>query len=380
MAVYLYDKVDVEAIKKLPFIMGSFGFAYTDSEAGKTRLGVIHEVDSVNFEKLKNLIAGKEERKIGAKDRVFVLTGCKVPLFKIKEYVRQQKAVMTDDIADATIFVGNSRGTIELTDYTNINLNSLSMFIETPYVTNESSAYPERSDKIEIDPVYEQFFPKERNEVRFIKSASNKMSEYCDFKRVGWRRMCAVTPYVMHLTYHILSKKIPTISDTCLQNQLPAAAVLDAELCERLMAMYASTDEDNHKLANEVLANCDYSNAELYLYKISRHHFYKISNSRYKNVKLFINSSLLGRFTSMSEDSFIAECVNRGTISKEILDALVPVVLMKLSMMVSNWKSNVYNIKLELRPDFDQLLGEHSYNKTIEISKSEKNDNEDTDI
>ena len=177
--------------------------------------------------------------------------------------------------------------------------------------------------------------------------------------------MLCITPYTAKILYEILANGIPTVSQDCLLKQLPTAALLDKNLFEQTMSMMSSADEANVTLAHEILANSDYSNADLYLYQIAQRFYTRLSSSRFKNVRLFVEETDLKRFVAYTDDSFLNYLTETKQLSREALDVLLPSITEAAYRSVTNNKSSIFKINMELRPDLAAILGEHEYNKEI---------------
>lgn len=370
MAVELFDSINRSKVDKLPFLKtssggGAYPFGYKDIH-NKGRLGIVYEVTAENKEKIKKLLSGKEDRQIQAKDRVFVLSGCKIPQFKIKEYLRGIGAVMVNEIEEATVFVGNNVISQNYGSSHYAYLNSTSMIIGTNYFTADTLDHTD----YELDPVLNDYYPdlEELGSVRLNKAAASAHKG-----QIGRERfMDCITPYVARVVYEILSRKIITINEDCLFKQLPGVVSLDKELTQSLMSMMESDDEETQKTAHEILANCDWKGkeAELYLYTIARGHYGQISRSRFKNVKLFLAESKLRDYWNTEEEVYLRKKADNDKLTVEMLDLILPLVAKKVESRVDHINSSVFTIKMELKPEFANLLGEHQFNKTVQPDKN----------
>jgi hypothetical protein len=362
MAVDLFASINRSKVDKLPFLKkGAYPFGYVDHRSIK-RLGIIYEVSAEDALKLQKLLAGKEEKKLTKGDRVFVLSGCKVPQFKIKEYLRTIGAIMVNDIEDATVFVGNTRVTQKFEDNYNVGyIDSLSMILDTVYTDVEGV----KIDQFLLDGVVADYYPDitEMGNSRFNKAATGYSASYRTSSSI--RYMKCVVPYVGRLAYEILSKKMVTINEECLLKQLPTAVKLDKETTQSLMSMMDSSDEENQRTAHEVLANCDWKYSDLCLYTIARGHCGQIQRSRFKNVKLFVEESKLYDLAITTEEEYLRKLADNDKLTQEALDLLLPLVAKKVEARVNGVNSSVFSIRMELKPEFANVLGEHKFNKEV---------------
>lgn len=80
-------------------------------------------------------------------------------------------------------------------------------------------------------------------------------------------------------------KDIELYSETALLDKLNGkdSVVIDSEVYDQLGAMLNSSDEDNHIMAMEIMANCNYRESLLYLEFLFKEYAYKFSVSTAKN-------------------------------------------------------------------------------------------------
>lgn len=373
MAVDLFGHIDRSKVDKLPFLkkMGAYPFGYVDSGMER-RLGIVYEVSADDALKLQKLLAGKEERTLVKGDRVFVLSGCKIPQFKIKEFLRTIGAVMVNEIEDANVMVGNSRISQKSDGSYNLDyIDSLSMILDTVY----TEVTGVKLDNLGLDDVVNDFYP-DLDEMggvaRFNKAATGFSANYKSSGSV--RYMKCIVPYVGRLAYEILSRKVVTISDECLYKQIPGAVKLDAETTKSLMSMMDSSDEENQRTAHEILANCDWKDADLCLYTIARGHSWQLTHSRFKNVKLFVEEAKISELAQTSEETYLKQLSDNNKLTQEALDLLLPLVSKKVEARVNNVNSSVFTIKMELKPEFSNILGTHEFNKIVQSNTNLEED------
>lgn len=369
MAVELFASIDKSKVDMLPFITGAYPFGYKDSSY-TSRLGIVYEISAESAKKIKKILKGKVNKNIEKKDRVFVLSGCKIPQFKIKEFCRGVGAIMVNEIEEATVVVGNDRVAVAHNDYNTSSLNSLSLLLDSNYRDAEKVDFY----KFRIDDVLKEYHPdldKIKN-VRFNRAACHNHGDYIVGKD---RYMHAMTPYLARAIYEILSRKLPIITEDCLYKQLPSIIKLDKEVYHQIMTMMNSSDEENQKTAHEILANCDYTDSELYLYAIARGYWYQISRSRFKNVKLFREEAKLQRLYKQDEEKYLTRKANENKLTVEMLNLILPTIAEKLKTEIDHITSSIFTLKMELKPEFANILGEHQFNKKVKSNKNtEEND------
>src|SRR3972149_4721523 len=263
MAVHLFKKIKREEVDILPFISDKYLFGYVDN-SNNSRMGVFYEMNEENHGRAERLLLGKSDYKITKGDRVFVLTGCKIPLYKIKDHLKKTGAVITGDISDSTVMIGNKRVS-QFCIRSQDCLDNYSMLLKL-----EVNRIPDELNElsnIKIDDVVEQYPELVEKQIRGMNLFyRGKVYGNC----LEIKIVFGITPYAANILYSILAKKIVTISDNFFAKSLPGVSVLDRDACDQIHRMLDSGNEENERVACEMLANCDYSDSELYLYKLSR--------------------------------------------------------------------------------------------------------------
>lgn len=88
-----------------------------------------------------------------------------------------------------------------------------------------------------------------------------------------------------HLSLYNKIKDIEIYSETALLDKLNGkdSVIIDSEVYDQLEAMLKSTDEDNHVMAMEIMANCNYRESLLYLGILFKEYPHKFANCSSKN-------------------------------------------------------------------------------------------------
>ena len=370
MAVDLFQDVDRSKVDRLPFIKGTYPFGYITSNYIE-RLGIIYEVEEADARKLSKVLKGKDDKIIGKKDRVYVLPGCKVPQFKIKDFCKGIGAVFTGKVEDATVVVGNPK--MEGEDWSHNSAyytNSTSLLFYTLY--SRTNGW---DDDLEVDDVVKNYYPDSDKieECRYNMACSYSNNE--NIRGGVPRLMYAVTPYAMKVIYEILSRKVPIITEDQLLEQMPTVTKLDKVMCEELLTML-NAGESDQKTAHEILANCDHKDSKFYLYRIARAHSSQFSRSRFKNIRLFYNEANIQNLAGTGEETFMEEARADGTLNKEILDALLPIVEKQVAHQLKHARSEIFEVKMTLIPEYSSILGEE-HSKIINNVNIDKDDYEE---
>lgn len=105
------------------------------------------------------------------------------------------------------------------------------------------------------------------------------------------------------------------------------STVIDYDVYKQLKSMFESSDDDNHILAMEIMANSHYENSVLYLLMLISDFSHKISNTHTKNHVNF--KSMLAYFnwiprniTSQSADDIIKMIDEKGLLTLDMIQVL----------------------------------------------------------
>lgn len=119
------------------------------------------------------------------------------------------------------------------------------------------------------------------------------------------------------------------LSDGSLVDKLNGdqAIVINAEVYDQLVQMFRSTDEDNHILAMEIMANSNYKQSLLYMHLIFKEHYNKISNCHTKNHVNFKSLlAYLGKDNyslQSSLDTIVKSLLEKQVLTEEMLNILM---------------------------------------------------------
>jgi hypothetical protein len=119
------------------------------------------------------------------------------------------------------------------------------------------------------------------------------------------------------------------LSDGSLVDKLNGdqAIVINSEVYDQLEQMFQSTDEDNHVLAMEIMANSNYKQSLLYMHLLFKEYHYKIANSHTKNHVNFKSLlAYLGKdnYSLRSElDTIVKSLLDKEVLTEEMLNILL---------------------------------------------------------
>jgi len=140
----------------------------------------------------------------------------------------------------------------------------------------------------------------------------------------------------------LIGKEI--LDETCLLNVINGvdAVTIDKVMFEQLSDMFNSSDNDNHILAMEIMANCNYLESLLYLELLFKEYSYQMSNTTTKNHVNFKSLiSYLGKsknYLNTSLDDVVGSLKNKNVLSVDKLD----IILKEYSDEIGNRGNSTY--------------------------------------
>ena len=262
-------------------------------------------------------------------DKLFFLPGCTVPRFKMKTFCEKYKTAMVKYKESATaLFVGPDSFkdmVCRLPSYTYSRPN-----VEK-YLLNYATTSPMRAALLETDykHVYFDYGVTDLLKDAFGKPFNNTAVEYNDETASYYFTSDAAYE---NYTLTIGNSKIYNQDD--ILKRINTGAVMTEEQYISIQRLFESSDTQNHKVAIEIMSNCDYEKSCVYLLLLIEKFYGKIYNCPTKNHVNF--KSLLKFFgfqslTNLDLDDIINSLISRKLLNKANLDILMPMAIEELS-------------------------------------------------
>jgi hypothetical protein len=257
---------------------------------------VVHVQSKIGSFKYRDIIALDNSEYIPQKgDKVYFLPGVNVPRVKFKEIALTYGIKTVRNPNEATVFFGNKSTSDKITDY------NWSYKIETKYLIDALENQTLTVDEIYIEKLKTalEFYTNEFIAVDHpfaMAIATNGVP-------VSQDKILSISEDFIKLSEAFEGKTIYEESTIIDKLNGQDASVIDAPMFEQLSTMFQSTDEDNHVLAMEILANCKYSASLPYMLLLFKDFSGQMYNSHTKNHVNFkslvgwLNGSILQRNT-----------------------------------------------------------------------------------
>lgn len=271
-------------------------------------------------------------------DKLYFLPGVNIPRIKLKDLATKFGIRTVRDISEATILFGSSKTRDKITGHSwkyKIPTILVQLFFET--YKNDLDAYDYSKIENALEFYEEEDILCDWSTARVFTDSDlpqwNSYSiqpQYVDFQsksRSSSEHVHEVNKDYIHLYELIKGREI--IDESCLLDQLNGddAVIIDADMFTQLSTMFNSSDDDNHILAMEIMANSKYKESLLYIEMIFKNHAYSIGQSNTKNHVNFKSLlSYLGksnRYLDTSLDDIMESLISKRVLTKDKVDILL---------------------------------------------------------
>jgi hypothetical protein len=271
-------------------------------------------------------------------DKLYFLPGVNIPRIKLKDLATKFGIRTVRDVSEATILFGSSKTKDKMTGYTwkyKIPTTLVQLFFETYKNDLDTYQYSKLENALEF---YEEesilcdwstartFTDNDLPQWNSY-SIQPQYTDYHSKSRSSSEHVHEVNKEYIHLYDLIKGREI--IDESCLLDQLNGddAVIIDADMFTQLTTMFNSSDDDNHILAMEIMANSKYKESLLYIEMIFKNHAYTIGQSSSKNHVNFKSLlSYLGknnRYIDTNLDDIMESLISKKVLTKDKVDILL---------------------------------------------------------
>ena len=271
-------------------------------------------------------------------DKLYFLPGVNIPRIKLKDLATKFGIRTVRDVSEANVIFGSSKTKDKMTGYTwkyKIPTTLVQLFFET--YKNDMDDYQFSKIDNALEFYTEEYILTDWSTARNFTdndlpqwnsySAQPQYVDYHSKSRSSSEHVHEVNKDYIHLYDLIKGKEI--IDESCLLDQLNGddAVIIDADMFTQLSTMFNSSDDDNHILAMEILANSKYKESLLYIEMLFKNHSYTIGQSSSKNHVNF--KSLLSylnknnRYIDTSLDNIMESLISKKVLTKDKIDILL---------------------------------------------------------
>ena len=271
-------------------------------------------------------------------DKLYFLPGVNIPRIKLKDLATKFGIRTIRDVSEANVIFGSSKTKDKMTGYTwkyKIPTTIVQLFFETYKNDLDTYQYSKLENALEF--YEEESILCDWSTARTFTDNDlpqwNSYSQQPQFLSFNSSRNTSSEPVhevnkdYIHLYDLIKGKEI--IDESCLLDQLNGddAVIIDADMFTQLTTMFNSSDDDNHILAMEILANSKYKESLLYIEMLFKNHSYSIGNCHTKNHVNFKSLlSYLGkanRYIDTNLDNIMESLISKKVLTKDKVDILL---------------------------------------------------------
>ena len=271
-------------------------------------------------------------------DKLYFLPGVNIPRIKLKDLATKFGIRTVRDVSEANVIFGSSKTKDKMTGYTwkyKIPTTLVQLFFET--YKNDMDDYQFSKIDNALEFYTEEYILTDWSTARNFTdndlpqwNSYSQQPQYTDYhskSRASSEHVHEVNKDYIHLYDLIKGKEI--IDESCLLDQLNGddAVIIDADMFTQLSTMFNSSDDDNHILAMEIMANSKYKESLLYIEMIFKNHAYTIGQSNTKNHVNFKSLlSYLGknnRYIDTNLDDIMESLISKKVLTKDKVDILL---------------------------------------------------------
>ena len=309
--------------------------------------------------------------KLNSKDKLYFLPGTNVPRAKLKDTFSKLKIVSTKDIDTTDKFIVSGNTYDKLFEFRYARFYKVS-FIQKILKLLEKIGYP--IDEYDLENFNESLENYESeyiicNNLYFLTQSviKNELSKILDATVIekinqinssSWTSMTCLKKKDNYDLYEkIMSSKL--YSERTLLRDINGddSVTINQEIYENLCEMLDSSDEDNHTVAAEIMANSDYESSISYILLLLHNHYYTLSltkGSKHVNFKSLLSFLNLSLNYGVTHQSCIKTLKDTNTLTEENIKNI-------FKFFVENHKINdtvLFNTPvLKLSPELSEHIG-----------------------
>ena len=283
------------------------------------------------------------------KDKIYFMKGCTVPRVKLKDLSVKYKIRTTTDLSKATVVVGSDKAGEKLFKESwryQMNGKNFQALVDSlneidemdNYYLNRLTELKESFGGEWPEVIYTNWNTQSAGNAtrdNYTQELSNKMLEKlgCSkdkFKSKYWIGGSAWVQTISedNLNLYKQFKTHSIIEQSALLAVVNGsdATTIDLDTYQNLRNMFNSSDQDNHVMAMEIMANCNYQDSMLFLNMLFFHHDYQINCVRSRNhvnFKSLKNYMGIGSSYNQHIDTVIGSLIRFNCLTKSALDFIV---------------------------------------------------------
>jgi hypothetical protein len=329
------------------------------------------------------------------KDKIYFMKGCTVPRVKLKDLAVKYKIRTTTDIDSATVVVGSDSAGYKLFNdgwhYT-VSGKVFEAALEVLKEQAKDTPYDYQLHRIEelkntvFDGEWPEYIYTDWNTAKLCRPDSYYPQEYVNtlYKKLNvkdgfelskvystknnstWSRTINQDNLDLYREY----EKHTIIEQSALLEVINGdeSTSIDEDAYQNIRNMFNSSDSDNHTMAMEIMANCNYKGSMLYLLMLFFHCNNQINNSRSKN---HVNFKSLRNYLDIDGyglhhiDEVIKRLIENNSLNTEALDFIMDD--QKEYFKTNGYSKYIIPQAYILNPDASEATGIKYKNNVVEF-------------
>ena len=321
-----YKKIDNNKLAQLQLKAELCTYVYK-SETNGVSYGTLYKVDPETYEKIKNILSGKDHNNIKAGDKVYILPGHSLTQKRLTEYFKNNNANSTKNIEKTTIIAGSKSFFEDDLNDKQAKFSNLMFSYKYTYVakrTTEVHDYIEKildldSDQIEVKQEFNKtgtlvISPRVKHETSYHPAVHYYGENYF------------LTSECINIIYHVLLNNLKVMSDHSVSNSANSGMKLeDPETYDIINSMLSSSDKKDNDMGVELLIHANLEgNIEYNVWRLSRNHYRLIAYfDRSKALDFFLETTDFHRLNYTDNHEFILRAKKNGLLTSQILNDLI---------------------------------------------------------
>lgn len=297
------------------------------------------EFSEVTDDLFSNLI--KVERQPIPGDKLYILSGCNIPRFKMKDYCANTGSRVVKFIESSNLVVYSPEAISKLYEFETYYIMPQAYFskyvnlrlIEDPrseYFKNLYALIQELGEDVYIENNY--YLKDHLAEHGFEIDKNNRNSCWC------------LDEYAYIQIQKIVNSKFEFVLETVILKEINGSMIMDNDVFEQIKSLIVSKDTENIKLAMELMSNCDYNKSSLYLLLLFNeygYHFEKQHNKNHVNFKSLLKYfGLDGSHIYINTHKLLEILKEKNLLTPEKFSKLKPLVLENFDHSSEHYKAS----------------------------------------
>jgi hypothetical protein len=328
-----------------------------------------------------NKLFNSQKHQLTKGDRVFIMPGCNIPRFKLSSLKESLGIAISKTASNANIIIYSDDTIKEYVHEEYCSQNCSKDF----FINFLGTGYS-------VDNIQE--------DIRDVLHKDNVLNSVIVPNWSNWRKMSSTysdsiriwkaDPEMLDELDNILTNGKVLMHQNDLLSMLNSAVHMTEDMYKEARKMFASSDANNHVLAMELMANCDYDKSCVYLLKLLCDYSNTISYRREKNHVNF--KSLCNYFDHkagyrLTLDLIIEKLKEKKLLTNDRLDILMSVTMDEIREDLSS-TTDFFDVKviapndklIKAIEDVEKVLSGEAPESILQDKDDDDNDNNDIDF